>query len=171
MNSEIFRQYTDPETFEKIVDYPNVTAMWNHSVATYPDTVAVTDNGKSYTYAQLDAEVAAFRAVLGDHGITPGSLVGILCPNSAEFVKAFLACATYGVPTVLMPAHLDEKTVYGMSAMFGMKAVIYHESLTDKVSVIGNAALGGAAIAAMVPLLWEHFLKEYQKKYPPYHST
>ena len=25
-------------------------------------------------------------------------------------------------------------------------------------------ALGGAAIAAMVPLLWEHFLKEYQKK-------
>ena len=136
MNSEIFRQYTDPETFEKIVDYPNVTAMWSHSVAAYPDTVAVTDNGKSYTYAQMDAEVAAFRAVLGDHGITPGSLVGILCPNSAEFVKAFLACATYGVPTVLMPAHLDEKTVYGMSAMFGMKAVIYHESLTDKVSVI-----------------------------------
>ena len=136
MNSEIFRQYTDPETFEKIVDYPNVTAMWNHSVATYPDTVAVTDNGKSYTYAQMDAEVAAFRAVLRDHGITPGSLVGILCPNSVEFVKAFLACATYGVPTVLMPAHLDEKTVYGMSAMFGMKAVIYHESLTDKVSVI-----------------------------------
>ena len=136
MNSEIFRQYTDPETFEKIVDYPNVTAMWSHSVATYPDTVAVTDNGISYTYAQMDAEVAAFRAVLQDHGITPGSLVGILCPNSAEFVKAFLACATYGVPTVLMPAHLDEKTVYGMSAMFGMKAVIYHESLTDKVSVI-----------------------------------
>ena len=136
MNSEIFRQYTDPETFEKIVDYPNVTAMWSHSVAAYPDTVAVTDNGKSYTYAQMDAEVAAFRAVLRDHGITPGSLVGILCPNSAEFIKAFLACATYGVPTVLMPAHLDEKTVYGMSAMFGMKAVIYHEGLTDKVSVI-----------------------------------
>lgn len=136
MNSEIFRQYTDPETFEKIVDYPNVTAMWNHSVAAYSDTVAVTDNGMSYTYAQMDADVAAFRAVLRDHGITPGSLVGILCPNSAEFVKAFLACATYGVPSVLMPTHLDEKTVYGMSAMFGMKAVIYHEGLTDKVSVI-----------------------------------
>jgi long-chain acyl-CoA synthetase len=94
------------------------------------------DSGRSYTYAELDAEVAAFRAALRDQGLTPGSLVGILCPNSFEFVKAFLACATYGVPTVLMPAHLDEKTVYGMSMMFGMKAVIYHESLADKVSII-----------------------------------
>lgn len=136
MNSEIFRQYTDPETFEKIVDYPNVTAMWAHSVATYPDTVAIMDNGRSYTYAQLDAEVAAFRAVLNSRGITPGSLVGILCPNSFEFVKAYLACATYGVPSVLMPAHLDEKTVYSMSMMFGMKAVIYHEALTEKVAII-----------------------------------
>ena len=136
MNSEIFRPYTDSETFEKIIDYPNVTSMWAHSVATYPDTVAILDNGRSYTYAQLDAEVAAFRAVLNGSGITPGSLVGILCPNSFEFVKAYLACATYGVPSVLMPAHLDEKTVYGMSMMFGMKAVIYHEALTDQVSII-----------------------------------
>ena len=136
MNAHIFRQYTDPETFERIVDYPNVTAMWAHSVAASPDAAAIVDSGRSYTYAELDAEVASFRAALRDQGITPGSLVGILCPNSFEFVKAFLACATYGVPTVLMPAHLDEKTVYGMSMMFGMKAVIYHESLADKVSII-----------------------------------
>lgn len=136
MNAEIFRKYTDPETFERIVDYPNVTAMWSHSVSAYSDTVAIMDNGKTYTYAELDAEVAAFRAVLHENGITPGSLVGILCPNSFEFVKAYLACATCGVPSVLMPAHLDEKTVYGMSMMFGMKAVIYHEALTDQVSII-----------------------------------
>jgi long-chain acyl-CoA synthetase len=113
--------------------------MWAHSVATSPETAAIVDSGRSYTYAELDAEVASFRAALRDQGITPGSLVGILCPNSFEFVKAFLACATYGVPTVLMPAHLDEKTVYGMSMMFGMKAVIYHESLADKVSIIKQA--------------------------------
>lgn len=136
MSSDIFRLYTDSETFEKIIDYPNVTAMWTHSVEAYSDTPAIMDNGRTYTYAALDAEVASFRAVLRDSGIVPGSLVGILCPNSAEFAKAFLACATYGVATVLMPAHLDEKTVYGMSAMFGMKAVIYHESLADKVALI-----------------------------------
>lgn len=138
MSNEIFRKYTDPETFEKIVDYKNVTEMWEHSVSTCPDTPAIVDNGKTYTYAQLDGMVAAFRGALKDAGITPGSLVGILCPNSVEFVKAFLACATYGLPSVLMPAHLDEKTVFGMSMMFGMKAVIFHETLADKTAIIGQ---------------------------------
>ena len=88
--------------------------------------------------------VASFRGVLRDAGVTPGSLVGILCPNSVEFVKAYLACATYGVPSVLMPAHLDDQTVFGMSMMFGMKAVIYHEALAERVALIpqmGKAAL------------------------------
>ena len=155
MSNENFRKYTDPETFEKIVDYASVTEMWNHSVEAYPDTPAIVDNGKTYTYAQLDGMVAAFRGALKDAGITPGSLVGILCPNSVEFVKAFLACATYGLPSVLMPAHLDEKTVFGMSMMFGMKAVIYHEALTDKVAVIkqtGNAALVPAETSSESPV-------------------
>ena len=56
MNAEIFRKYTDPETFERIVDYPSVTAMWTHSVSAYPDTVAIMDGGRTYTYAELDAE-------------------------------------------------------------------------------------------------------------------
>ena len=47
MNADIFRQYTDPETFERIVDYPNVTAMWAHSVATSPETAAILDGGRS----------------------------------------------------------------------------------------------------------------------------
>ena len=91
MSNEIFRKYTDPETFKKIVDYASVTEMWNHSVKAYPDTPAIVDYGKTYTYVQLDGMVAAFRGALKDAGITPGSLVGILCPNSVEFVKAFLA--------------------------------------------------------------------------------
>ena len=155
MSNEIFRKYTDPETFEKIVDYTSVTEMWNHSVTTYPNTPAIVDNGTTYTYAELDAMVAAFRGVLKEAGITPGSLVGILCPNSVEFVKAFLACATYGLPSVLMPAHLDDKTVFGMSMMFGMKAVICHEALADKTVIIkqtGNAALIPAEASSEEPV-------------------
>lgn len=155
MSNEIFRKYTDPETFEKIVDYANVTEMWNHSVNTYPDTTAIVDNGKAYTYAELDAMVASFRGVMREAGVTPGSLVGILCPNSVEFVKAFLACATYGVPSVLMPAHLDDKTILGMSMMFAMKAVIYHETLTEKVALIpqmGKATLIPAEASTDTPI-------------------
>ena len=135
MGNNIFEKYTDKESFSKIVDYANVTEMWEHSVKTYPDSVAIVD-GREYTYAELDKEVAAFRTVLKNVGVCPGSLIGILCPNSIGFVKAFLAAATFGVPAVLLPAHLDNMTVFGCAMKFGMKAIVYDASLEEKVSLI-----------------------------------
>ena len=133
--SKKFEKYTDAQTFAKIVDYQNVTEMWTHSVKTYPDNVAIVD-GKSYTYAEMDEDVAAFRTVFQNHGVTPGSLVGILCPNSYGFVKAFLAASTFGLPAVLLPTHLDSMTVFGIASKFGMKAVVYDEALSEKVSIL-----------------------------------
>ena len=130
-----FLAYTTPETFAQIVDYPNVTAMWEHSAAAYAEQTAIVD-GQNYTYAQLDGDVAAFRTVLRENGAVPGSLVGILCPNSYGFVKAFLAAATSGMPAVLMPAHLDAMTVFGIAYQFGMKALVYDESLEEKLAVL-----------------------------------
>lgn len=143
--NEQFRQYTTEETFSRIVDYANVTQMWEHSVSCYGQNIAIVD-GESYTYAQLDRDVAAFRTVLKENGATPGSLIGILCPNSYGFVKAFLAAATYGVPAVLMPAHLDAMTVFGIAYKFGMKAVVYDQTLADKVAVIKEKNFGAALI-------------------------
>ena len=143
MNKQ-FEKYTDKETFSKIVDYANVTEMWNHSVSEYPDNVAIVD-GAEYTYSSLDKEVSAFRTVYRNNGAVPGSLVAILCPNSIGFVKAFLAAATYGLPAVLMPAHLDAATVFGITYKFGLKAVVYDESLEDKVAEV-RAKLPGVAL-------------------------
>ena len=130
-----FEKYTDPETFSKIVDYSSVTEMWSHSVAEYPDNIAIVD-GKEYTYSALDGEVSGFRTVFRNRGVQPGSLVAILCPNSQGFVKAFLAASTYALPAVLLPAHLDAATVFGIAYKFGLKAIVYDESLADKVSVV-----------------------------------
>ena len=134
MNKQ-FEKYTDAETFAKIVDYPNVTAMWRHSVSAYATDVAIVD-GEEYTYEALDREVARFRGVYREKGIAPGSLVAVLCPNSFGFVKSFLAAATYGLPAVLMPVHLDAATVFGITYKFGLKAVIYDDSLEEKVAMI-----------------------------------
>ncbi len=133
--NEIFKKYTDEETFAKIVDYPNVTDMWEHSVATFGNSVAIVD-GESYTYTKLDEDVAAFRTVLKDNDVAPGSLIGILCPNSYGFVKAFLAASTFGAPAVLMPIHLDAMTIFGIASKFGMKAIVYDTSMEDKVAIL-----------------------------------
>ena len=133
--NEKFKRYTDEETFSKIVSFPNITAMWEDRVATYGDRVAIVD-GEEYSYSRLNADVSAFRTVLKENGAVPGSLIGILCPNSYGFVKAYLAATTFGVPAVLMPAHLDEMSVFGIASKFGMKAVVYDPALEAKVAVL-----------------------------------
>ncbi len=133
--NEKFKKYTDEDTFSKIVDFPNITSMWAHCVSAYGDNIAIVDS-ESYTYNKLDKDVCGFRTVLKENAALPGSLIGILCPNSYGFVKAYLAAATFGTPAVLMPTHLDEMTVFGIASKFGMKAVVYDESLEEKVKVL-----------------------------------
>ena len=135
MEKNIFANYTDSESFAKIVDYANLTEMWEHSVKEYADDVAIVD-GREYTYKELDSEVSSFRSVYKNAGLTQGSLVGILCPNSEGFVKAFLAAGTYGLPSVLLPVQLDSMTILGCSMKFGFRALVYDESLADKVALI-----------------------------------
>ena len=131
-----FEKYTDAQTFSKIIDHANLTEMWNHSVSEYPNNVAIVDEGVQYTYSSLESEIAKFRTVYRNSGVNPGSLIAIIAPNSVGFVKAFLAAATFGAPAVLLPAHLDPATVFGITYKFGLKAVVYDDSFEEKVSVV-----------------------------------
>ena len=133
--NEKFRKYTSDETFDRIVDFQNVTEMWNRCISEYADSIAIVD-GENYTYAKLDEDAAYFRTVLKENNADTGSLIGILCPNSYGFVKAFLAATTLGVAAVLLPAHMDAQTVFGVASKFGMKAVVYDESLAERVALL-----------------------------------
>ena len=133
-NSKIFEKYTDKETFVKIVDFSNLTEMWENSVKAYGEKSAVVD-GVDYTYNALNAEVGAFRTVLKNAGVKAGDTVGILAPNSVGFIKAYLAINTYGAAAVLLPPHLDAMTVFGCSMKFGLKAIVYDASLEASVAI------------------------------------
>ena len=138
MNTTTFEQYTDSESFAKIVDFANLSEMWQNSVKLYGDKSAVVDDGKDYTYAALDAEIAGFRSILKNNGIKAGDIIGILAPNSANFIKAYMAANTYGVATVLLPPHLDAMTVFGCSMKFGLKAIVYDTILKDSVALVND---------------------------------
>jgi len=159
-NLSIFEQYTDKETFAKIVDFANITEMWEHSVKTYGDHSAVVD-GEDYTYRALNAQVETFRTVLKNAGVKQGDTVGILAPNSVGFIKAYLAINTYGAAAVLLPPHLDAMTVFGCSMKFGLKAIVYDTSLEESVAfareknpalaLIDAASTADEATAAVSP--------------------
>ena len=129
----MFEQYTDPQTFAKIVDWPSVTAMWRNSVSVYAQNLAVEDGETAFTYAQLDARVAAMRGALKAQGIQKGDTVGLFATNGCGFAVAYLAIVTSGACAALLPPQLDGMTVAGLSRMFGLKTLVVDAALRTKL--------------------------------------
>ena len=137
VKTNVFEKYMDPEDIKKIVRYNNVSEMWEACVKNYGDAAAVED-GSVRTYAMLDEDIASMRAALSEAGVKAGDKVGVYMPNSYEFIKSFFAVTTMGAVAILMPVQLDDKTVYGITMGFGLKALIYDASLEEKVAFAKN---------------------------------
>ena len=132
---EVFRQFTDAETFAKIVDFDSISQMWQHSVKEYPNNVAIVD-GTEITYAELEKQVARLRGALVKNGVKAGDFIGLYAPNSLFFVQSYLAVTTLGACAVLLPPQLDEMTVFGCSMKFGFKVFLYDSALEEKVQLL-----------------------------------
>ncbi|MEU9835857.1 amino acid adenylation domain-containing protein [Streptosporangium sp. NPDC048047] len=61
-----------------------------------PDAVAVTFDGGSLTYAELDERAGRIAGVLRENGAGPGSLVGVCAERSLELVPALLGVLKAG---------------------------------------------------------------------------
>ncbi len=134
----VFQQYTDQATYDQIVDFGSVREMWEHSVATYPNQLALQTINEKITYAELNDKVASFRGLLVKQGVKAGDRVGVYMPNSTDFVKAYLAVTTLGCVAVLLPPHLDMPTVFGCSLKFGLSALVYGESVKGNTALVAE---------------------------------
>lgn len=137
IKENVFAKYMDPEDLAKIVRYSNVSEMWDDCVKKYGDAAAVED-GSTRTYAMMDEDIASMRAALAEAGVAAGDMVGVYMPNSYEFIKSFFAITTMGAVALLMPVQLDDKTVYGITMGFKLKALIYDASVEEKVAFAKN---------------------------------
>ena len=135
-NREIFGKYADEKTLDQIVSFDCLGAMWADRAVKYANNVAISDNGSTLTFAELDSAVCSMRAALAEAGVKKGDNVGVLIPNSAAFAKVYLAITSLGAVAVLLPPHLDEMTVFGCSMKFRLNALVYNEILADKLSII-----------------------------------
>ena len=76
-------------------------ALDHHVIAGAADRVALSHSGRSWTYAGLLEEVAAFGGVLRHCGVVAGDRVVIVLPLVPEAVVAMLACARIGATRAL----------------------------------------------------------------------
>ena len=132
----VFANYTSKENIERIKCFDSIQQLWETSVKEFKDEVALADPTRHLTYAELDEEVAKFRAVLISKGIKKGDFVGVFAPNTIEWVKAYLALETLGCCAVLLPPHLPEQALFGCGMKFQMKAIIYHPALQAKIDAL-----------------------------------
>ena len=145
-NREAFRKYTSPEVFDRIKDMDSVSQMWENCVNEYADAVAVEDDGKSYTFKETDADIRRFRSLIAEDG--KALKVGIYCPNSYEFVRAYLSVVTLGCTAVILPPQLDAGTVFGCAMKYGLDKLIYSPALKDNTAVLAQRRPNIALISA-----------------------
>lgn len=130
---ELFRKYTDADTFERIREFGTVSEMWRNCLAEYADAVAVEDDGNKYTFAAIEADIARLRPLLSGE---KGDRVGVLAANSYEFVAAYLAAVTAGCAAVLLPAHLPAEAIFGCTMMFGLKKLVFGAGMDEKTALV-----------------------------------
>ena len=148
---EVFRPYTDAETFEKIVEYGTVTEMWQACMNAFADRPAVEDGGVSHSFAELDKDASAVRAALYGLGLQKGDRVGLYAPNSYDFVKSYLGIVTGGFVCVALPPHLDEMTVFGCTMKYALKAVLVHPALEAKTEFAKTHGSRAAFLSTALP--------------------
>ncbi len=139
-------------------DCATICAMFDHAVATAPDTVAVRHKGASLAYREEGRAVAALARRLAAMA-APGDVVALLLPNSIEFrVAYFAALQALAAPALLNPLYpapqlepllrevsprvvvctlTTRETVFGLAGPLGIPAVI---CLGDDVTVERLAA-------------------------------
>lgn len=121
---EQFRPYMNPEDFEQLKEYSSVSEMWNDCLSKYADRTAIEDNGKEYSYNDIEAAAATLRSVLKNKGCDHGVRVGLFAENSIDFVTGFVAITTLGAVAVVLPPHLLPQAVLGCSMQFGLKLLV-----------------------------------------------
>lgn len=87
-----------------------------------PDAPALTFEGRTYSFAQLDASSSRAAQALRAEGVQPGDRVAVLMRNCAEFVEMILACGKVGAILVglnwrLAPPEIEAIVADGQPAV------------------------------------------------------
>ncbi|MFF8959712.1 amino acid adenylation domain-containing protein [Streptomyces sp. NPDC014894] len=96
---------------------PDVVERFAAAVASAPEAIAVTHEGRSLSYAELDRRTDALARQLIARGAGPEERVALLLPRSTALVEAVVAVAKTGAAYVpLDPAHPADRLARTLDA-------------------------------------------------------
>ncbi len=102
----------------------SIPALWAAQVARTPDAVAVTFEGRSLTYTDLERHANRLAHLLAAHGARPGHVVALLFSRSTEAIVAILAVLKTGAAYLAIdPAHPDARIEFMLADSAPIAAV------------------------------------------------
>ncbi len=119
-----------------------VDGVLRRSAAKFPDRLAVTFEGRSHTYGELDIAVTRAARRLIALGLNKGDRVAAYGVNSDAYVVAFLACARVGLVHVPINYALVGEELQYLLEQSGSRVVLVDPALTATLeSVRGDLTI------------------------------
>ncbi|HEV8562906.1 MAG TPA: AMP-binding protein [Actinophytocola sp.] len=104
---------------DRVLRQINALAKWGATVAggyranagRHPDELAVIDERRQLTFAELDRRATRLANGLAEFGVRAGRRVALMCRNHAGFVESVVACGKLGADVVLLNTGLSADQV------------------------------------------------------------
>jgi len=122
------------------IDIPEITLvdLFDDAVRQYGDSVCIIAEGKTLTYAQVDILSDSIARYLLSRGIRKGDCVGLLLPNTAEFVIGYYATLKIGAVVMAMNPAYRPAEIAQLAEESGLKVLILPAERYDSIKSISG---------------------------------
>jgi acyl-CoA synthetase (AMP-forming)/AMP-acid ligase II len=103
------------------------------------DAVALVHGDRRYTHGELHAGGARLGQLFVAEGVRPGDRIGIVIPNSAEYVHAWLGCLMAGAVAVPLHADNDAASLHRMLDDADATTVVGHPRTAVRLAEVARA--------------------------------
>ncbi|MGW4715499.1 acyl-CoA synthetase [Nocardia sp. NPDC004260] len=114
----------------------NIADLVEHAIDLMPDRVALADDGREVTYAQLEERANSLAHYLQEQGVQPGDKVGIYSRNTIEAVEAMVAIFKARAVMINVNFRYVENELQYIFDNSDMVALIHERRYSDRVAAV-----------------------------------
>lgn len=114
----------------------NIADLVEHAIDLMPDRVALADDGREVTYAQLEERANKLAHYLQERGVQPGDKVGIYSRNTIEAVEAMVAVFKARAVMINVNFRYVENELQYIFDNSDMVALIHERRYSDRVAAV-----------------------------------